>query len=806
MLNLVEVQQQLEQESLDLGMKRYRDTLAERGESDLPPGQRLIRTHVREVADAIKQWLDECAQGVPSRSAGLYYFLQELQDDVELVAFATMHAVIQSITTGVKLQHVARTIGVTLEDQVNHEKLREQEPGLYRQLQRKIKKSTHQGYRHVVLHRQQKFAGIKTIRWGTGERVRVGALLIEIMQETVPHMFTIEERLEGRHNTPLYVVPTEWTLEWLRQSHARCEFLTPHYLPMVVKPRAWSNPFNGGYLDKRMRGTVTLVKGASTGLLDDMKNEDMSVVYRALNAMQDTGWAVNQTIYRIMREVWDGGGNLGGLPCAEDLELPARDFTEQDAQEGTERFKRWKARAAEVYEKNVILRSKRVQVQQKLWVAERMANFERFHFVHALDFRGRAYAVGAALNPQGDDAAKALLQFAEGKPLGLNGAFWLAVHGANCFGVDKVSFEERTAWVQEHHDQIVESADNPLDGSRFWTQADNPWQFLAFCIEWRNLYLWTGIGNAVDFVSHLPVGMDGACNGLQNFSAMLRDEVGGKATNLIPSDKPSDIYTEVARVANELLPLDSKWRGKITRKLTKRNTMTVPYAVTEFGMRDQLMAEFKKLREEPNCDPVIAGAGLEDAILLADVNYRAIGSVVIAARAAMDWLKEAARVVAADQLPVQWRTPSGFVVVQDYREMLGDRINFTLGGRRVRVTLERRGDKLDRRKQASGISPNFVHSLDAAHLQRTVGLCLDHGVTHFSMIHDSYGTHAADVQTMSQLLRQAFVEQYSGDVLGDFRSQMVKNLKEELAKKIPPTPPTGTLELTDVMQSDYFFA
>ena len=41
--------------------------------------------------------------------------------------------------------------------------------------------------------------------------------------------------------------------------------------------------------------------------------------------------------------------------------------------------------------------------------------------------------------------------------------------------------------------------------------------------------------------------MDGSCNGLQNFSAMLRDEVGGKAVNLIPSDKPQDVYMEVVK-------------------------------------------------------------------------------------------------------------------------------------------------------------------------------------------------------------------------------------------------------------------
>jgi DNA-directed RNA polymerase len=42
-------------------------------------------------------------------------------------------------------------------------------------------------------------------------------------------------------------------------------------------------------------------------------------------------------------------------------------------------------------------------------------------------------------------------------------------------------------------------------------------------------------GRSEEFVSHLPVAFDGSCNGLQNYSMMLRDEVGGAATNLVPS-------------------------------------------------------------------------------------------------------------------------------------------------------------------------------------------------------------------------------------------------------------------------------
>ena len=46
-------------------------------------------------------------------------------------------------------------------------------------------------------------------------------------------------------------------------------------------------------------------------------------------------------------------------------------------------------------------------------------------------------------------------------------------------------------------------------------------------------------------ISHLPISMDGSCNGYQHLSAMGLDPIGGRATNLMPFDDPEDIYQRV---------------------------------------------------------------------------------------------------------------------------------------------------------------------------------------------------------------------------------------------------------------------
>ena len=56
--------------------------------------------------------------------------------------------------------------------------------------------------------------------------------------------------------------------------------------------------------------------------------------------------------------------------------------------------------------------------------------------------------------------------------------------------------------------------------------------------------------------------LDGTCNGLQHYSAMLRDPVGGAAVNLRPSDTPADIYQTVADWVTDALQREAREGGE----------------------------------------------------------------------------------------------------------------------------------------------------------------------------------------------------------------------------------------------------
>jgi len=171
----------------------------------------------------------------------------------------------------------------------------------------------------------------------------------------------------------------------------------------------------------------------------------------------------------------------------------------------------------------------------------------------------------------------------------------------------------------------------------------------------------------------------------------------------------------------------------------------------------------------------------------------------------MEWLKAVARLFNQAALPMWWTSPIGLPVFQSYQSHKRGRVETYIGGRLVRLSLRVEEPTLDGRAMVNAISPNFVHSLDASHLMAVVNRCHDDGLTSLSLIHDSFGSHAADAQHLAGILRDTFIEQYRGDVLARFRDEIAQQLPPELAAEIPPLPPMGTLDIESISGSQYLF-
>lgn len=544
--------------------------------------------------------------------------------------------------------------------------------------------------------------------------------------------------------------------------------------------------------------------------IDKLKECDLTLEYQCVNALQRTPWRVNRFVVETLRACWDSGQEWGGLPPRDNLTLPKYPFSKEPKylnEEEQREFKAFKSNRNKIHSFNNKSMSRRIQVERTIQLAEEYADIENMWYVWQLDFRGRKYPVESFLSPQNADYSKALLEFSNPATITTpDDARWLAIHGANVFGVDKVSLEDREMWAYMNVENAVDVYNDPLS-NLWWQEADKPWQALAWCAEWALYHDAKQNGEA--FETRLPCASDGSCNGLQHLSAMLRDEAGGKAVNLLPSPFPQDIYTDVANRTTELLmEANTEMANQILevgvcRKITKRPVMIVPYSGTKHSCRDYIKEalEDKCKGNNPWNDDFF-----QPSNYLANFVWQAINEVIISAHTVMDYIKSIAKLYCKANKPFEWITPTGLLVRQSYSNTKNKRINTLLSGSIVKLNYRQPIDnQIDTRKSISGSSPNLTHSLDAAALTFTVDKCLKAGVTDFAMVHDSYGTHSPNMPLLNDKLREAFVEMYRDfDVLQNLYDSAVTSLPA--GTEVPPPPAKGTLNIEEVLKSDYFFA
>lgn len=506
----------LEDEARALGAHRYRssrplpwrtETASTKEEAELPPGKRLMKLAIEPTAAALREFVERVEAGGAGRRPVAYRLLAEIGP--QEAAYLTARVVVNAGASRLSVTTTAFAVAASIIEHVEMLTLKEKNAKGFKGLVKAQARGGSGSKKRRAIREIMKNEDAKLVV-PQAEQLQVGMKCIEVLCDT--GLFAMEAT-PGRRGDVILIRPTEAVSKWLDEQHARCELLEPIHMPMVVRPRRWRTPFWGGYLTKRPG--LRLVKQWNNEYHEQLRDVAMPAVYDAVNAVQEVPWRINTFILDTMRGVWDGGGSLGGLPKRDDVPLPPLpvDMEENEAAKAA-----WKKEAAKVHQANAHTLSKRLAFQQRLWIAGKFAEEEAIYFPHELDFRGRIYPIPTGgPHPQGDDAAKALIEFSEGKPLGDTGMFWLVVHIANLFGIDKVSFQDRLEWVFLNERRILDSARDPLDGERFWTTADSPWCALAACRDWLG---YTEQGEA--YVSRTPIALDGSNSGLQRGMPLVK--------------------------------------------------------------------------------------------------------------------------------------------------------------------------------------------------------------------------------------------------------------------------------------------
>uniref|UniRef100_A0A8C8BPD5 DNA-directed RNA polymerase n=1 Tax=Oncorhynchus tshawytscha TaxID=74940 RepID=A0A8C8BPD5_ONCTS len=547
-----------------------------------------------------------------------------------------------------------------------------------------------------------------------------------------------------------------------------------YVMPMLCPPVPWTSAKFGAYLltpTKMMRTVV----GANQHeiLLEKCQDADLHAVLDSLNQLGNAAWRINQPLLDIIISVFNDKGN-------EKLDIPPPNseapkilrYSQQDlATYSSAEKAHLKRELVKAKKKCSEMHSLRMDALYKLSIANHMRD-EVFWFPHNMDFRGRTYPCPPYFNHLGSDVTRAILVFAEGKPLGPGGLKWLKIHLVNLTGLKKrSSLAGRLEYANTIMDDILDSADNPLNGKKWWQNADEPWQALACCME---------IANAVrspdptHFISHFPVHQDGSCNGLQHYAALGRDVIGATSVNLIPCEVPQDVYSGVAQQVEEFRARDSEkglkiaqvLEGFISRKVVKQTVMTVVYGVTRYGGRLQIEKRLKEVDDFPKEYVWDASHYLVQQV------FSSLKEMFTGTREIQDWLTESARLIAKSGNTVEWVTPLGLPIIQPYHRTRTQMLKGTIQDLSLQITHDSK-QKPDTVKQKNAFPPNFIHSLDSTHMMLTALYCYSAGLT-FVSVHDCFWTHALTVDTMNKVCREQFVALHSQPILQELSNFLLQ--------------------------------
>jgi len=843
------------------GMNNDR-AIKEGSASETQWNRRIMQELVTPMAEAVQTYIDYYTGRRGKPSASLSY-LKALP--VNQSAYITIKSILDSLTRETEAMTVAKTIGSRIEDQVRFAGVAAAAPKYIE----KVHKAIAQSNSHTYQYQQAKFSNAaKSLALGSVEKgieakpellwepwpeqelTQLGSHLITIFAENV--LFdgepVVYKRvfINGKSNK-VWITPTEHLTDWIDRYKEEMEGMAPMFAPCVIPPREWVSTTKGGYHIPEISCTLPLIK-CRVSQQRRLSINQMPEVYKAINTLQNVAWQINDRTYETLRSIVALGIPLG-IPSREPLEFPVspvgieyeglkgQALKDMMSEQEWADFSSWKRETTNLHGMENKRKADYVKLARVMGSAAQYQEFERIYFVYTMDFRGRVYCKSDSVSPQGEDVQKGLLQFANAEPLGENGRYWLAVHGANVFGNDKVSFDERAAFIEGMNETIRDIAADPLTFTE-WAGADKPYQFLTWCFEWAALLDHEEDGKpAMEFGSRIPVAMDGSCSGIQHYSAILRDPIGGSAVNLVPDTLPHDIYGNVAKVA-EVLFTDmaandpdsltretcQTWlnvKGGISRSLTKPPVMTKVYGSTQIRCTDttrdyllELQTKANKSAKAQGLEPERVhgfaykvgdkGISLYDASVIGSkVIWQSINDVVVAAREGMKYIQDVASRVAKEDSHLEWVTPTGFIVEQREYDSTSRRVKTQLMGTTF-VSLRQELPTFNVRKMRSASAPNFIHSMDASHLIKAVNEMNHQGINSIAVIHDSFACHANAVPAMRDALRSTFVGMYQeNDVMGQFKAWNEQLLGKPIDVDVPEQ---MGLDLKVALESEYLFA
>lgn len=282
---------------------------------------------------------------------------------------------------------------------------------------------------------------------------------------------------------------------------------------------------------------------------------------------------------------------------------------------------------------------------------------------------------------------------------------------------------------------------------------------------------------------------------------LCRDADAARRVNLTNSDKPQDFYGDVIAHVWAELEADSNewaawWRHRLEplqprklRKLIKTPAGTFAYNVTDYGMVEQINEVYRDTFK--GNEPRSAAA-----YYLAKKIRGACEELLPGPNRVMRYIHKLARFRTAEGDFLRWVSPTGFPVCNRYQKPNYKTV-YLPGGIEHEVA-DGCLPIIREKKARNAAAPNFVHSLDAAHLIRTVNAAVSERIINVLCVHDAYCCLAPQAQRFNTIIRREL------GVMHAYYDGLHRLRNWNVNADVFPLPPYGDLNPLDIQHPETY--
>ena len=621
--------------------------------------------------------------------------------------------------------------------------------------------------------------------WVFLECIEHGTRLIESYIGTEPG---------GRKKRRVRATPLFW--EFLTNYKEIVRYLRPVKLPMMVPPRPWTGHHVGGYLTIETQFTPVPWEE-----FNKVMGRALPCVMESANILQRQCFLIDVEMRQFLEGVWESGHAIGKVPSRNRLIAPK----DQDYKiRGLGPSAYWKALWK--FKSDARQNSTRSQVISGLRLTKQFDKTGHIYFVNKQDHRGRIYTYGGQIHPQAGDHWRAMLQMKQMSLMKGNEAAFAWSLG-EAYGIER-NEKARMDFLHEERGGLYAAGSDPLGQLEFIDRAKEPFRFAQLCMDWAcfqdNPWYKTG-------TIHW---LDQTCSGWGHVACLTGDGQLAQYTNVTGS-KPADLYVGIGLLVDRYIDSQLKlaevegrkreclewWASHpIPRSMHKKMFMPVIYG-RSFLSLTQTVREY--LRDEVEDFLTDEGLRVVDlAQVLASAAHETIKRCFPQVGNLSRWLGYIGELQMKQGIRPHWMTPNQ-LLIQSYSNVTEkDYIDLRIANRSVRVEQrDQDKNKFNVARTKRKMVPDFVHSMDAAFLQRFV--CHWHEAYGYplSTVHDCFGTTLDHAVTLRKELNDQWSRFYSVDHLGRHRDAAELSLMCE----VPEPPVVGTLDRNRMGENPYLF-